>query len=153
MTASEIVYRVATACVDDIHQHLLACDKNYTPALSARLNIGEYAKKLESKARNFEAWNDNRLIGLVSVYLNSASGIAFISNVSVVSEFTGHGIASSLIERALVESSLIGCHDVALEVSRDAAGALALYGKLGFVTSSEVHDSNQLKLTKSICRS
>lgn len=153
MRSQAVLHKVSTASVGDIHEHLLACDKFFQPPLSDRLDIGEYAEKLKTKAQNFEAWQAERLVGLVAVYINRQSGVAFISSVSTLPGFEGKGIASGLLELAFEHSYAMGCREAALEVSRHAHGAIALYSKLGFSATTDSGESLPLKLTKSIRRS
>lgn len=153
MKSPAVLQRVSTASVGDMHQHLLACDQFFNPPLSDRLDVGEYAAKLKANAHTFEAWQADVLVGLVAVYVNLETGIAFVSSVSTLAGFEGRGIAKGLLETALDQSYAMGCHQASLEVSRQALSALAIYRKLGFCFTADDGDSNLLKLTKSIRRS
>lgn len=154
MITCSISYSASTASAEQIRQHLLKCDEYFRPSLSSRLDIAEYANKLREKARNIEAWSENNLVGLVSIYINVKNKTIFISNVSVAPSFAGKGIASTLMKRALYEGSCAGCGEAILEVSREAVGAISLYTKLGFTAvDMDVGTIHSIRLTKSICRS
>src|SRR3954451_25335364 len=94
---SSLQYRRDTATTDDVHAHLMRCDADFTPPLSARRDLGDYAAKLAERAARFEAWDGARLVGLVAAYVTPGIPEAFISNVSVVSELSGHGVAAALV--------------------------------------------------------
>ena len=94
---SSMQYRRDTATTDDVHAHLTRCDADFTPPLSARLDLGDYAAKLAERAARFEAWDGGRLVGLVAAYVTPGASEAFISNVSVVPELRGHGVAAALV--------------------------------------------------------
>ena len=51
-----------------IVEHLRKCDANFVPALSERVSLDEYARKIVEQAVRFEAWADGELIGLVAAY-------------------------------------------------------------------------------------
>jgi hypothetical protein len=64
-----------------ILEHLQRCDDQFTPPLSSRVNLKDYAAKLALNAERFEIFDDGKLVALVAMYLNP--DCAFISNVSV----------------------------------------------------------------------
>ena len=47
---SSLQYRRDTATADDVLAHLTRCDADFTPPLSARLDLGGYAAKLAERA-------------------------------------------------------------------------------------------------------
>lgn len=124
---------------EDILRHFAACDASFDPPLSVRVNLSAYAEKLADHATRFEIWagedlKDSNLIGLVAVYCNAPDRLkAFISNVSVIPDHTGQGIARRLMEAALVHLRARGFTKVELEVSTGATAALGLYKTLGFL--------------------
>src|SRR5947199_10259617 len=94
---SSLQYRHDTATTDDVHAHLTRCDADFTPPLSARLDLGDYAAKLAERAARSEAWEGGRLVGLVAAYVTPGAPEAFISHVSVGSELRGHGVDAARI--------------------------------------------------------
>ncbi len=100
MNGDGIEYHEGRATQEDIAAHLEQCDGDFSPALSLRVDIGEYSTKLKVRARTFEAWARNVLVGLVAAYMSdTGTRIGYISSVSVIGEFTGRGIALALLER------------------------------------------------------
>ena len=129
---NSLQYRRDTATTDDVHAHLTRCDAGFTPPLSARLDLGDYAAKLAERAARFEAWDGGQLVGLVAAYVTPGAPEAFISNVSVVSELRGHGVASALVADCIDRARGSGAATVTLEVATADRAAGRFYEKLGF---------------------
>lgn len=132
----------------EIVQHLTQCDNNFVPALSSTVNIQGYAQKLLTNAERLEAWEQNQLIGLVAAYMNDlGKETAFITNVSVLPEYSSKGIATRLLNQSINQAKEKGFKKVALEVSAGNPVALALYRKMDF-TTEEMEKSNMLTMLK-----
>ena len=129
-------YRIDSASELDIARHLSACDADFSPALSTRLEIRSYAKKLFSQATRFEAWLDDVLIGLLAAYCNDREKqVAYITNVSVVKSLQGRGIAGTLLDQCRAYASYGGFTLVRLEVAKSNVPAVKLYKKKGFTVN------------------
>jgi ribosomal protein S18 acetylase RimI-like enzyme len=129
---SSLQYRRDTATSDDVHAHLTRCDADFTPPLSARLDLGNYAAKLAERAARFEAWDGGRLVGLVAAYVTPGAPNAFISNVSVVPELRGNGVAAALVADCIDRARRSGAATITLEVATADEAAGRFYEKLGF---------------------
>jgi len=129
---STLRYRRDTATTEDVHAHLARCDADFTPPLSARLDLGDYAAKLAERAARFEAWDAGRLVGLVAAYVTPGAPEAFISNVSVVSELRGRGVAAALVADCIDRARASGAATLTLEVATADRAAGRFYEKLGF---------------------
>jgi ribosomal protein S18 acetylase RimI-like enzyme len=129
---SSLQYRRDTATSDDVHAHLTRCDADFTPPLSARLDLGNYAAKLAERAARFEAWDGGRLVGLVAAYVTPGAPNAFISNVSVVPELRGNGVAAALVADCIDRARGSGAATITLEVATADRAAVRFYEKLGF---------------------
>jgi len=117
-----------------IAEHLLCCDADFVPPLSGRVGIGNYARKLASKAERFEAWAGGVLVGLVAVYCDDTERrAAFITSVSVLRELHGQGIALRLLEQGIGHVKELGFERLELEVDRGNASAINLYEKTNFI--------------------
>lgn len=143
-----INYNINTATSDDIDIHLTACNDNFIPALSEKVDIADYALKLSKHAVNFEAWDGGVLAGLIAAYFNDTeNGLGYITNVSTVGGYSGRGIASNLLKRCIAYGQEQQFESIALEVNKQSLGAISLYQKFGFVTTGE--SDNMLKMNLS----
>jgi ribosomal protein S18 acetylase RimI-like enzyme len=130
------------ASAQDILDHLAACDETFCPRLSSRVNLAAYSQKIASKAQRFEAWSTGELVGLVAAYWSDTDGgIVFVSNVSVLPNYTGQGIARRLMISCRDQASEKGFVCLSLEVDPNAHPALYLYQRLGF----QIEDSDGAK--------
>lgn len=132
--------------VREISRHLVSCDPLFLKPLSERLDIGDYASKLERAATRFEAWDGPRLVGLVAAYFNSVDGeTVFVTNVSVETAYARQGIARNLVRRCLDLAGTDGFKAAILNVDAAAENAIALYKGLGFAVTG-VEKSGELKM-------
>ena len=137
MSENYYIYDQDCASVDDIISHLVDCDSLFTPPLSSRVNITEYAEKIHLNAISHECWFGSTLIALIAFYQNlQDTGLAYITSVSVCTAHQGKGIAESLLKEALTNMSDKNLKRVTLEVSEDSHKPISLYKKLGFITES-----------------
>lgn len=121
------------ASADAIAGLLWACDRDFDPPLSSRVEIGAYAQRLHANAERFEVSEASALVGLVAIYCNDPAGqAAFVSNVSVAQRRRGQGIADALLTEAIAYASAQGFATITLEVGPLATAAQALYIKQGF---------------------
>ena len=117
-----------------IGEHLLRCDTDFIPPLSGRVEINDYAQKIANKATRFEAWSEDTLVGLVAAYCYELEKhIAFITNVSVLKEWSGKGIAGDLLKWCVEHVKAMGMRQVNLKVAIDNTLAIRLYEQNGFV--------------------
>ena len=139
-----LIYKTRTASYEEIHRLLEECDTNFIPPLSSRVDLLAYARKIFENAISFEAWDANVLVGMVNTYLSDASTrTGFITNVSVLREHRGKGIAFILLQMCLDHPRRIGFSRVRLETSLQNAPAIRLYSRAGFRTV-EVSGGNLL---------
>lgn len=132
--SESVAYFLNKASEAEIAEHLLRCDADFVPPLRGRVDIKDYAHKIESKAVRFEAWSDGALVGLAAFYCNDReSKIAYITSVSVLRELMGKGIATQLMSRCAEYAKVSGMRLISLQVASDNAVAIKLYEKSGFV--------------------
>ncbi|MFT3885238.1 MAG: GNAT family N-acetyltransferase [Flavobacteriales bacterium] len=118
----------------DIRIHLESCGPSFIPPLSTYVNISDYARRLADRAFTLEYWHNNILIALVAMYMNDTKErIAFISNISTLSNYQGQGLASDLLHKAIAHARDLGFTQVALEVNELNTPAIKLYERNAFV--------------------
>ena len=132
MKTADISYKIKTAKANHISLHLTECSDSFVPPLAERVNINEYVKKIFKKSVTFEAWADQLLIGLLAAYFNYVDGIVFITNVSLLKNFVGYGIASNLLEMCIRYAGENNFREITLEVHENNSDAISLYKKFRF---------------------
>lgn len=116
----------------DIIRHLKTCSSSFIPPLGDRVDIESYAVKLHERAERFEAWTNVDLVGLVAIYIDCATAVAFVTNVSVDPALRRTGVASSLMMQAIDFAANAGCTIMELSVNEQNESAVASYNRLGF---------------------
>jgi ribosomal protein S18 acetylase RimI-like enzyme len=139
-----IIFGQNKASQDQIYAHLMSCDEQFVPKLSSKIDIKEYAEKLYQRAILFEAYH-NELIGLVAAYNNTVDNFLFITNVSVLFDYLGNGIAKKLLNRAIQFAMDNKIPILKLEVNKKNEAAISLYDHLGFEYELENEESLFLK--------
>jgi len=148
-----LIYRVETASFEEIYDHLELCDSSFMPALSSRVNLADYSKKIFEKGISIEAWHGEILVGMINMYLNDVkNGLGFITNVSVLKEYRGHGIASTLLKICLMQAGNRGFNRVRLEVSSENSAAKRMYLRAGFLAIQDNADSYLMECDVSLIK-
>ena len=131
-------FNIKTASLEQIYSHLANCDNNFAPRLSSRVDLLTYSRKLFERSVSFEAWTDSMLIGMINAYFDDATELTgFITNVSILKEHMGKGLASALLEMCLKHARYLGFRTIRLEVSLENIAAIKLYTRAGFRTTEE----------------
>ncbi len=143
--AERVAHRLNVATREQIVDHLALCDGSFVPPLSQRIQISDYAAKLTAHAMRFEAWHDGILIGLVAAYPDHPR--MFVTNVSVLPQWRGHGVAAELMASCGNAARDLSLETVELEVDAVNTAARRLYDRLGFVVVTDRYDNNpELKM-------
>jgi ribosomal protein S18 acetylase RimI-like enzyme len=135
-----ILYKTNTAVTTDIILHLKTCNNEFIPKLDTRVNLEEYSQKINQNAVTFEAWNKLELIGLIAAYFNQEK-CGFISNVSVVKNHSGIGIASKLLLMCIEYAKSNKFNTLRLEVNKENNPAIYFYRKYNFIEIEKTIDS------------
>lgn len=128
--------------------HLQACDAQFVPRLSDRVDLSSYGAKLAAHATLFEAWSEDALVGLVAGYANAPDRLdSFVSNVSVLPDWHGRGIAGRLLDAFVLHARTAGFARVVLSVDARNDRARALYRKHGFIEGPVNESGLQMSFT------
>lgn len=140
-------YKINSSSENDIFNHLVACNGFFVPKLDSKVDLKEYSSKLFKKSTRFEAWDKSVLTGLVATYYNDhIPHIGFISNVSVLIDYSGKGIGSNLLKMCTIFGQNNNFHELKLEVSTKNHPAVKLYENHGFKILSQKEDSLTMSL-------
>lgn len=144
MDSVTVIYKIESAEVKDVLAHLIKCKDNFIPGLDETVDIPAYSKKIAENSVTFEAWLNDELIGLIAAYINDEKKhTAFITNVSLIKEFSGRGIASQLLTDCINFAKDQNFKEIVLEVNSSSRQALKLYEKFHF---SEKATKGDLKI-------
>jgi ribosomal-protein-alanine N-acetyltransferase len=100
-------------------------------------------EKMKKNADVFEAYDNDLLIGVVSVYLNNfTTKIGFITSVLIDTEYQGKGIANRLLKISIDFAKEKGFEKIILEVFNSNINAIKLYTKNKFEKVTEECESN-----------
>lgn len=140
---------IGKAMFSQISEYFDQLDPAFLSKLWKRVDRQDYLQKISALATSFEAWQDARLVGLVSVYTNRIEdGVAYITHVGIIPAFRGRGIAKRLLMAACSYVKQIGFDRIVLEVDANNLEAITLYRKLGFLPVSSKNNMLQLELKK-----
>lgn len=142
-----IVFKQIILSEKEISDYLKENDDLFVPALSKRLNIEEYAKKLHFYATHFSVFDNDRLVGMAACYFNDMlSKTGYISTVSVKREYQGLKILTRLLSIIAWYGELNKFEKMKLEVRLDNAQALHVYKKSGYVQTSVRGEKTYMEL-------
>jgi len=114
---------------NQIHNHLLKCDKSFLPKLSTYINIKEYSKKIFTKSIRFECFDGARLIGLIAAYKGEK---LYITNVSTDPDYAKEGIGTALMKMSEDYCKNNKLKIIELEVKVQNDRAISFYEEKGF---------------------
>jgi len=144
-----IKFRTKTASEHEILNHLFECNNSFIPPLSNKVDLLSYSKKIVEKAITFEVWHEDKLAGLIAAYFNDTEKRAgYITNVSILPEFTGRGIGSELLLYCINFAVKEDYYEISLEVNKLNLRAISLYKKHNFVQMDERDDNIIMKWNK-----
>tara|TARA_R100000935_G_scaffold9921_3_gene19910 strand:- start:7548 stop:8954 length:1407 start_codon:yes stop_codon:yes gene_type:complete len=126
--------------VAEIVDFLYSVDDDFIPKLSKRLNLNEYANKLNNNASFILAYNKNNIIGLAAVYDNDYKNLcAYLPIIGIKKEFRGQGIGKQLLDSLLNHLKKYKFQKLSLETWLGSP-AQTFYEKNNFIVESIVND-------------
>ena len=141
-----LVYKIDQSNQADILNHLQQCDATFLANLKKEVDIEAYSNKLFTNAMRFEAWDGEKLVGIVAVYLNEAN-FAYLTNVSVDQNYTGQRIASTLMDQCIAFCRNSKIAFIRLEVKMENTPAIQLYTKYNFEKRESTDTTQFMELT------
>lgn len=138
----DIIFRVNTAKYEDIYNHLNEVSKLFFSELTNRVNIIDYAKKINIYAQKIEAWHNNKLIGLLAYYIANDGREYFVTNISVYEHFQNKGIGASLMSQLKTLAKEKSVDRIRLECARELK-ILNFYKRNGFVENHTNEETSE----------
>ncbi len=124
-------YKINTLSKEILSHYMNKWSDFFNPPLKSYVvSIEAYSEKIIDNACVIEAYYENELVGLLSVYLNL--DIAFITQLVVIPEFQGCGLAKGLLEEAVKKAKEKKIETVELECFSSDIKAKTFYIKQGF---------------------
>ena len=134
----KIIYKQNIATKYEILNHLLEVDNLFTPHLSSKVNLKSFSLQIYDCAITIEAWNENKLVGLLSAYFNDFKNKSgFINHIAVSSKFQNLGISIKLLKKSFAYAKKNEFKSINLEVAKKNTIAMDIYIKLGFKSIDE----------------
>lgn len=130
-------FEINKATRSHIVAHFHGCDFEFLSALTQKVDIDAYSTKLTRFAHQFEAWDNNQLVGLVAAYFDSDKHSSYITNVSVWKNNQDQGIGSQLLQQCITKLLYSGAKDIALDVAIGNVRAINFYRKHGFLPEGQ----------------
>lgn len=141
-----IHFQFGDIAIAEIEKYLIKADKFFIPALSEKVNIKAFATKFHNNGIVITAVHNNNIIGLLAFYCNDMKGkLAFITNMSVLPEFYGKGIAAKMMNHCVkyvIEKNFIY---IGLEVNKLNERAISFYIKYDFKIEADHNESHFMK--------
>ncbi len=142
----EIVYTQNKVNFEDIYEILRLTSPNFIPPLHERVNIRDYAIKIKENAHCFEAWHNNKLIGLAACYYNNLEDrIGYLTHLSILKSYYGNGIGQQLVKQCLQYGIEHNFKSVTLEANKKNDKAIEFWENLNFEQIYENIDIVYLK--------
>lgn len=88
----------------------------------------------------FLAFHEGKCVGTVVCKMGEHRGTfrGYIAMLVVIKPYRGKGVATELVTRSIQVMMESGCEEVTLEAEVTNKGALALYGRLGFIRAKRL---------------
>jgi ribosomal protein S18 acetylase RimI-like enzyme len=117
-----------------IFNFLFSVDSQFTPPLSEKINVPDYARKLAVMAENIFLVMGGYDVGHAAYYSNDLqTQTAYLTSICVKKEFRGSRMAESLLEKVLLGATNDGMLKLTLEVDSRNSVAIRFYRKHSFV--------------------
>lgn len=123
--------------VEVIHRFLIETDNLSIPPLSHRMNLLDFARKLQKNATLFEYTLEGKVIALNAVYVNKNPVDSFATSLAVLPEYEGYGLGAKLILKAIKYCKEYGSEGYRLQMRESNSDMLNFYLNKKFAVISE----------------
>jgi ribosomal protein S18 acetylase RimI-like enzyme len=145
-----VTIEIRNLSVSEIFQYLSKNNQLFNPPLTSRLDIMNYAIKLNKYAVHFCALENIKLVGFMGCYFNDPhKESGFISSFSVIKASQGKGVAKRLLNSAIEYAIENGFKQIRLHVDISNIPVKNLYTKSGFFETSHNLNMSEMALNLS----
>ncbi len=120
-----------------VHAYLSIMGYFYSQKLCTLEGLEEYSIKISKHAVIYFACCDGLDIGMIAFYVNQEIKKAYITTISVLSDYRKQGIAEKLLEKAEAVSRENNIRVIDLEVNKKNFKAMNFYKKHDFQLKTE----------------
>lgn len=119
--------------LESIHSYLVERNNDFSPPLSAKVDLYKYASKMFNNATIYTVDYQDSIIGMTGCYTNNFQTLeAYITNTSIHPSYYGTGLATELMKYCIKDVSSKGFKTIKLEVHKENLRAINFYKKMGF---------------------
>lgn len=129
---SNILFKINTLKKTEITKHLNKCIGELFAESISKMYLNDLANKIYLNAITFEAWDKDKLVGMISAYINSRSKEGFINHVYVEKDYRRKGLSKILLSKCISYSDDKNFKTLSLEVSEYNYKAIKLYNFFNF---------------------
>lgn len=130
-----ITYSLNTLSEASLLSFLRTASPDHSPALTSVVNLQEYATKIHNNGIVFEAWDEEKLCGILAGYFNNPNlHESFITMLHVDRKYRRFGIGRNLLVLAIRFAREKKFHKIALMVNLNNQTAIDFYIKNKFVS-------------------
>lgn len=135
---------------DELIDYLIDHDRDFPIPISKKVNIVDYVKKIIDKGKGILALHSGKIVGLIFYYDNNKKDRkAFVSLVSVDSQYRNMGIANNMVKKMIedINDKMKYCQ-IPTHISNNKA--LDLYYSFGFKLSGFPDEDGNIMLLKEL---
>lgn len=121
-------------------------DMNFSPPLSSTIDLTEYSQKLSTNARFIIVYDEGKVVGFISFYLNNEEKMIYIPLISVKRDGYQHKGIGQLMFEILKNSAKRSFYSIRLEVLKNNAQAVKFYCMQGFKVIEDRDDKRLMSL-------
>ena len=125
----------------EYYNFLCAIDQDFPVPISYKVDLKEYAKKIDQLANTEFYIEDNKIVGMVVGYIDNCNdNIAYISLVGVLKDYRRRNIAANLLKSFICKCKDRDILKIHLYTDIRNTKAINMYKKLGFYEKKLIND-------------
>lgn len=129
---------------DEIHPLLVRVDKEFDPPFFCKMDIEQYAHKLERFGHFIVSWVEGELAGMVVYYRNDEDRFIYIPLFVSIAKYARKGLGAKMLHRICEVNPTYS--QIRVQVLKSNENAIRFYLREGFVINGE--DGNRYNLSR-----